>query len=79
MLVLMVFSYLVPKETYKVYIQFFISIFIIVLLLKPIMEFFTYESASQFYNTFEFFRQQMENLEPKVMEGEDLFEHFFSE
>ena len=27
MLVLMVFSYLVPKEDYKIYIQFFISIF----------------------------------------------------
>ena len=37
MLVLMVLSYLVPKEEYKVYIQFFIGIFVIVLLLEPIL------------------------------------------
>ena len=29
MLILMVFSYLVPKEEYKKYIQFFIGIFVV--------------------------------------------------
>lgn len=78
MLVLMVFSYLVPKEEYKIYIQFFISIFIIVLLLKPIMKIFTSDNTDEFYNMFEQFRQQIENLELEVEEGEDIFEHFFS-
>ncbi len=79
MLVLMVFSYLVPKEEYKVYIQFFISVFIIVLLLKPIMEIFTTDDKQQFYDMYEQFRQQIENLDIKMEEGEDIYEHFFFE
>lgn len=79
MLVLMVFSYLVPKEEYKVYIQFFISVFIIVLLLKPIIEIFTTNDTQNFYDLFEQFRQQIESLDIKMEEGEDIFEHFFFE
>lgn len=78
MLVLMVFSYLVPKEEYKVYIQFFISVFIIVLLLKPIMEIFLIEDVDRFYEVFELFSQQIEGLDLEVGKGEDIFEHFFS-
>ena len=78
MLVLMVFSYLVPKEEYKVYIQFFISVFIIVLILKPIMEIFAINDTDSFYKMFEQFSQQIEGLDLKVEEGEDIFEHFFS-
>ena len=36
MLILMVFSYLVPKEEYKKYMQFFVGVFVVVLLLKPV-------------------------------------------
>lgn len=79
MLVLMVFSYLVPKEEYKVYIQFFISVFIIVLLLKPIMEIFTTNDTQSFYDMFEQFHKQIESLDIKMEEGENIFEHFFFE
>lgn len=79
MLVLMVFSYLVPKEDYKIYIQFFISIFMIVLLVRPIMEILTLDNSEQFYDIFEQFRLQMEGLEYEAGEGENIFEHFFSE
>lgn len=79
MLVLMVFSYLVPKEEYKVYIQFFISVFIIVLLLKPVMEIFTTDDTHHLYELFEQFRQQIENLDIKMEKGEDIYEHFFFE
>ena len=78
MLVLMVFSYLVPKEEYKVYIQFFVSVFIIVLLLRPIMEISAIKDADSFYKVFEQFSQQIEELDLKVEEGEDIFGHFFS-
>ena len=37
MLILMVVSFLLPKEGYKDYIQFFISIFVVVLFLKPVL------------------------------------------
>ena len=79
MLVLMVFSYLVPKEEYKTYIQFFISVFIIVLLLKPVLGIFTSEDPAYLYAWFNEFWQQIESLDIEMEEGENIFEHFFSE
>lgn len=79
MLVLMVFSYLVPKEEYKTYIQFFISIFIIVLLLKPVLGIFITEDPTQLYEWFDEYCEQIENLDIEMEEGENIFEHFFSE
>jgi len=79
MLVLMVFSYLVPKEDYRGYIQFFVSIFMVVLLLKPIMEIFTTDNTNRFYEMFEQMRLQIENLDLEMEKGEDIFEHFFSD
>ena len=78
MLVLMIFSYLAPKEEYKVYIQFFISVFILVLLTKPIMEVFTVDNTEEFYAMFEQFQRQIESLKFESEEGVDVFEHFFS-
>jgi len=77
MLVLMAFSYLVPKEEYKIYIQFFISVFIIVLLLQPLMEILTTDTTQRFYDMFEELRLQIENLDVEMEEGEDIYEHFF--
>lgn len=79
MLVLMVFSYLVPREDYKAYMQFFISVFIIVLLLKPVLELFMIEDFDKLYEMFETFSTQIESLDVEMEEGEDIFEHFFSE
>jgi len=79
MLILMVFSYLVPNETYKKYIQFFIGIFVVVLLLKPALEFFTMDSPARIYEVFEPFNKQVEELDLEIEEGENIFEHFFFE
>lgn len=79
MLLLLVFSYLVPKEDYKKYIQFFIGIFILVLLLKPILHFFTRDTPMQIYDLFETFNSQMNQLEWEVEKGETIYEHFFLE
>ena len=57
MLILMIFSFLVPREDYKSYIQFFIGIFLIVLLLKPILELLTIENPAVFYETLEAYYQ----------------------
>ena len=78
MLVLLVISYLVPKEDYKIYIQFFISVFFVVVLLKPVLTFFTMEDYSEVYLMFESFRNQVEQLDLNVEEGVDVFEYFFS-
>lgn len=79
MLLLMVFSYLVPKDEYKKYIQFFIGVFVVVLLLKPVLEFFTMDEPARIYEVFEPFNQQMEQLDLEIEEGENIFEHFFFE
>lgn len=79
MLILMVFSYLVPKESYKKYIQLFIGIFVVVLFLKPILVLFTMENPQAIYEVFEPFNQKIESLDLEQLEGENIYEYFFSE
>lgn len=40
MLLLLVLSYLVPNESYRRYVQFFIGVWMCVLLLRPVFDFF---------------------------------------
>ena len=70
MLILLIFSYLVPKEEYKRYIQFFIGIFVVVLFLKPVLEFFTMDNPTYVYEIFESFNEQVKELD---------YEYFFFE
>lgn len=79
MLILMVFSYLVPKEEYKKYIQFFIGIFVVVLFLQPVLTFFSTDNPMRIYEVFESFHLQMKELDMELVEGENLYEHFFFE
>lgn len=79
MLVLMVFSYLVPKEEYRGYIQFFISVFMIVILLRPLLDIFISNDTNRFYEMFEYTRVEIENLDFEMKKGEDIFEYFFSD
>ena len=76
MLVLMVFSFLVPREDYKAYIQFFVGIFLIVLLLKPVLTFLTLENPAMIYEVFEEMNQQIEKVD--LEKGGNIYEHFFS-
>ena len=79
MLILMVVSFLVPREEYKAYIQFFISIFVIVLLLEPVLEIFTMDNPSLIYEVFDDFNTQLEQFEMDLSEEENIFEYFISE
>ena len=79
MLILMVFSYLVPKEEYKAYMQFFIGIFMVVLFLKPVLEFFSTDNPNFVYEVFKNFDLQLEQYEVDMTEEENLFEYFFLE
>lgn len=78
MLVLLVVSYLVPKEEYKVYIQFFIGIFVIVLMLRPVLELFTAD-PEKVYDVFESFNTQIKEFDVEFEGGENIFEHFYLE
>lgn len=77
MLILLMFSYLVPKEEYKKYIQFFIGVFVVVLFLKPVLEFFTLDSPTRIYEVFDSFNRQIEHLDLELEEGETIYEYFF--
>ena len=37
MLILFLFSYLVPKDTYKKYVQFFIGVLMVAILMQPVV------------------------------------------
>lgn len=79
MLILMVVSFLLPKEAYKGHIQFFISIFVIVLFLKPVLELFTSEKPDLVYQIFRDFNVQIEQYEADGIGEGNLFEYFFFE
>ena len=76
MLILTVFSYLLPKAEYKKYLQFFIGIFVVVLLLKPVLEFFTMDNPQRIYEVFDSFDMQMKEIGVEVEEG-NIYEYFF--
>lgn len=78
MLILMVFSYLVPKDAYKKYIQLFVGIFMVVLFLKPILTLLTMENPNDIYEVFEVFNQKIESIDLEQLEGENIYEYFFS-
>ena len=79
MLILMVFSYLVPKSDYRKYIQFFIGIFVVVLLVKPVLQLFHTNTPERVYEVFEDFNVQMNQMEWEGKEGENIYEYFFLE
>ena len=72
LLILMVLSYLVPKEEYKVYIQFFVGVFMIVFLLEPILTLLTMDQPTLIYEVFEKINEGISEVdfESGIFEGE---------
>ena len=62
-LLLLLFSYLVPREDYKSYIQFFVGIFLIVILLKPVLSLVTGNNTSIFTTIFDDFNASLGQIE----------------
>lgn len=79
MLILMVFSFLVPKDEYKVYIQFFIGMFMVVLFLEPLLELMYAEKWDALTDIFQTFQEYTKNIEKLNLGEENIFEHFFFE
>lgn len=78
MLVLFVFSYLVPGESYRKYFHFFIGALMVVVLLKPLLSF----SSGKVRGEFEKERKEMEQKlsdREYYEKGEDIFEQFLSD
>ena len=76
-LMLLVFSFLVPKESYKTYIQFFIGIFLFVVLLKPVLGVLDDSYGGTVQEIFEDLGQKLDGTY-SYKEG-DIYEIFVSE
>ena len=75
-LLLLIFSFLVPREDYKSYIQFFIGIFVIVLLLRPVLKILTINQPSALEDIFSSFNTYIEKieLEKELEQGGNMYE-----
>ncbi len=78
MLILMVFSYLVPKKEYKVYIDFFVAVFVVVLFLRPVLEILTADDPEFVSDVFQEINKEIEVYDYNL-EEETIFEYFFPE
>lgn len=78
MLLLMLFSYMMPKESYKKYVQFFIGVLMAVFLLKPVASWFSQNNSQVVYKNYEEITAQLAEIEYNE-EGADIFEIFFDE
>ena len=78
MLLLFVFSYLVPKENDRRYFNFFISVMMVAALLFPLFQISEKEVAAQT-------KARLEEIEEKIgdtqyyQKGENIFEQFLSD
>lgn len=78
MLLLFVFSYLVPKKNYRRYFNFFISVMMVAALLFPLLQISEKEVAEQT-------KARLEEIEEKIgdtqyyQKGENIFEQFLSD
>lgn len=75
-LILFVFSYLVPKESYQKYVQFFIGILMAVILLAPAAEWIFQGDGHFAYKSFDQIMDQLNEMEWDEESGEDIFEFF---
>lgn len=73
-LVLIVFSYLMPQEGYKKYMQFFVGIFMGFVILQPAAEWILKEDAPM--ENLEELQEQLEEISFDL-EEEDMYEIYF--
>lgn len=78
MLLLVLFSYMMPKESYKKYVQFFIGVMMAVFLLKPVVSWMGANNKEVVYKNYEELTKQLAEIEYNE-EGADIFEIFFDE
>ena len=78
MLILFLFSYLVPKDAYKKYFQFFIGVLVAAILLRPVIRLFTDDSRQEVEKEIDMLREEIEQLE-YLERGEDIYERFLKD
>lgn len=77
MLILFVFTYLVPKDGYQKYFQFFIGIFMAVILLSPVVKWMIRDDSQTVYRNLEQITDRLDEIEFNEENEEDIFEIFY--
>ncbi len=75
-LILILVSYLVPRDGYRRYLQFFAGVFMAVIILQPVAAFLTGDSLSVLYEDFAELEERMADLEYEAEHGKTIYELF---
>lgn len=78
MLILFLFSYLVPKENYRKYFNFFIGVLMAAVLIQPFLVFVSSDSKKEMESTLREIEEKLSDLEYQG-KGENIFEQFLGE
>lgn len=78
MLILFLFSYLAPKESYRKYFHFFISVLMAVILLQPVLTFFSGDTRQAAEEEFKQIQDKLDSIE-YYEKGENILEQYLGE
>ena len=78
MLILFLFSYLAPKESYRRYFHFFIGALMVAILMRPVLSFIDRDAADEFREKLSGIEKQLSSIE-YYEKGENIFEQFLSD
>lgn len=78
LLLLLLVSYLAPKEAYRSYFRFFISALVVVMLAQPVFSLLGGSGQQEARQKLDAILEQLESCEYKE-KGEDLYERFLEE
>lgn len=74
--ILLIFSYLSPKESYRKYFQFFISVLIAVILFEPLAERFLLKRRGSMGGDWRKLEERLNEVQYNKQMEEDIFECF---
>ena len=78
MLILFLFSYLAPKESYRKYFHFFISVLMAVILLQPVLTFFSGDTRQAAEEELKQIQDKLDSIE-YYEKGENILEQYLGE
>lgn len=78
MLILFLVSYLVPKEEYRKYFNFFIAALMVAILMQPVLSFLNRDAAEKLRDELSSIEEELSVIE-YYEKGENIFEQFLTD
>lgn len=78
MLILFLVSYLVPKEEYRKYFNFFIAALMVAILMQPVLSFLDRDTAEKLRDELSIIEGELSDIE-YYEKGENIFEQFLTD